>query len=92
VGDVLNIILCGKNGNVTGISSSKISKVTNAGEHCEVSRAKRLANEQSSNPKNSNSNILDLAEFVGHLRVRQAHGTSSFEIFLKCPCCSSIKS
>jgi hypothetical protein len=51
-----------------------------------------LANEQPSNPRKSNSNILDLAEFVGHLRVRQAHGPSSFETFLNCPCCSSIKS
>jgi hypothetical protein len=29
---------------------------------------------------------------VGHLRVRQAHGTSSYETFLKFPCCSSTKS
>jgi hypothetical protein len=77
---------------VTGASPSKASEVTKAREHCEVSRAKMLANEQSGNPRNPNSNILDLAEFVGHLRVRQAHGTSSFETFLKCPCCSSIKS
>jgi LysM repeat protein len=92
LGDVLNITHCGKNGNVTGTSSSRASETSKAREHCEVSRAKMLANEQSSHPRNSNSNILDLAEFVGHLRVRQAHGTSFFETFLKWPCCSSIKS
>jgi hypothetical protein len=35
---------------------------------------------------------LALAKFVAHLRVRQDHGPSSFETFLKWPCCSSIES